>query len=175
MVYNSTPKQKKIQKIYKNSKKLIKNLYYIYNYIFYIYLFIYFSLFTCYHIQKIILALVNEKGTHHWKAGTHTELWNFGRWLLYIYTYMTGDQIVYELLPNCSPLTTRNFNWSKTRIDHVMLWWGGGNYMFEWELLKFGWNLDEVWMVSSKYICLFVCLFLVACFECFLSCFLSFL
>jgi len=93
------------------------------------------------------------------KAGTHTQNCEILDGGFYIYT-LTWQVI--ELCTNCY-LPTAVLLWPRqlqlkqnSRIDHVMCAGGGSNYMFEWELLKFGWNLDEVWMVSSKYVCLFV-------------------
>jgi hypothetical protein len=108
------------------------------------------------------------------KAGTHTQNCEILDGGFYIYT-LTWQVI--ELCTNCY-LPTAVLLWPRQlQLKQNPNWpchvcWGGSNYMFEWELLKFGWNLDEVWMVSSKYVCMFVCLFWVACFECFLSFFL---
>jgi hypothetical protein len=107
------------------------------------------------------------------KAGTHTQNCEILDGGFYIYT-LTWQVI--ELCTNCY-LPTAVLLWPRqlqlkqnSRIDHVMCA-GGGVIICSSES---SWNLDEIWMVSSKYLCLFVCFFWVACFECFLSFFPSF-
>ncbi len=106
---------------------------------------------------EIILALGEILGHqskwkgYNWTEGRHTQNCKIldGGWLL----YMTGDRIVRTVITNCKSWWPRSFNWSKNpQIDHVM-WCGVINYVRS-ETLEI---LDEVWMVSSMFVCLFVC------------------
>jgi hypothetical protein len=96
---------------------------------------------------------------HHWRqAHTHrtVKFWTVA--FIYIHLHDRWSNCVRTVTYQLQSSSDHgNFNWSKTRIDHVMCA-GGGVIICSSES---SWNLDEIWMKfgwfhPSIYVCLFV-------------------